>query len=34
MSGVGLWLDTSHLTPDEAVDEIILRVWDEGLIKS
>lgn len=34
MSGVGLWLDTSNQTPDETVDEIIRRVWDEGLVKS
>jgi chloramphenicol 3-O-phosphotransferase len=34
MSGVGLWLDTSNQTPEETVDEILRRVWDEGLVKS
>lgn len=34
MSGIGLWLDTSLQTPDETVDEITRRVWDEGLVKS
>ena len=34
MSGIGLWLDTSHQTPEETVDEIMRRVWDEGLVKS
>lgn len=34
MSGVGLWLDSSEQTPDETVDEIMRRVWDEGLVKS
>lgn len=34
MSGIGLWLDTSDQTPEETIDEIIRRVWDEGLVKS
>jgi hypothetical protein len=27
---VGLWLDSTGQTPEETVDEIIARVWDEG----
>jgi chloramphenicol 3-O-phosphotransferase len=34
MSGVGLWLDTSEQTAEETVEEIMRRVWDEGLIES
>jgi chloramphenicol 3-O-phosphotransferase len=34
MSGLGLWLDTSQHTPEQTVDEIVLRVWDEGLVES
>lgn len=34
MTDVGLWLDTSEQTPEETVDEIIRRVWDEGLVES
>lgn len=34
MSGRGLWLDTSRQTADETIDEIMRRVWDEGLVKS
>jgi chloramphenicol 3-O-phosphotransferase len=30
----GFWLDTSNQTPEETVDEILRRVWDEGLVKS
>lgn len=33
MTGVGLWVDTSHQTPEESVDEIMLRL-NEGLIES
>jgi chloramphenicol 3-O-phosphotransferase len=29
---VGLWLDSSEQTPDETVDEIMSRVWTEGLV--
>ena len=29
---VGLWLDTSHQTPDQTVDEIMARAWDEALV--
>jgi chloramphenicol 3-O-phosphotransferase len=34
MSRVGLWIDSSNQTPEETVDEIIRRVWDEGLVES
>jgi hypothetical protein len=27
---IGLWLDTTDQTPEETVDEIMDRVWDEG----
>jgi hypothetical protein len=30
---IGLWLDSSDQTPDETVDEIMERVWTEGLIE-
>jgi chloramphenicol 3-O-phosphotransferase len=30
---VGLWLDTSHQTPAETVDEIIRRMWVEALVR-
>jgi chloramphenicol 3-O-phosphotransferase len=29
---IGLWLDTSDLTPEETVDAILARAWTEGLI--
>ncbi len=29
---LGLWLDSSEQTPDETVDEIMSRMWTEGLI--
>lgn len=31
---IGLWLDTSELTPEETVDEILRRAWTEGLIEA
>lgn len=33
ISGIGLWIDTSAQSPDETVDEIMLRL-NEGLIES
>ena len=33
MAGIGLWIDSSHQTPGETVDEIVRRL-DEGLIES
>ena len=30
---LGLWLDTSEQTADETVEEILSRVWTEGLIE-
>ena len=30
---VGLWLDTLNQTPEETVDEIMLRAWDEALVR-
>lgn len=29
---IGLWLDTSHQTVDETVDEILKRAWSEGAV--
>ncbi|GAA3183257.1 MULTISPECIES: AAA family ATPase [Streptomyces] len=29
---IGLWLDTSHRTVDETVDEILRRAWGEGAV--
>lgn len=29
---IGLWLDTSGQTPEETVDEIMLRAWNEALV--
>lgn len=29
---IGLWLDTSHQTPEETVDEIMARAWTEARI--
>ena len=29
---VGLWLDSTDQTPDETVDEIMSRVWTEGMV--
>jgi hypothetical protein len=29
---IGLWLDSSDQTPDETVDEIMARAWDEALV--
>src|SRR5215510_4076023 len=30
---IGLWIDSSELTPDETVDEILRRCWTEGLVQ-
>ncbi len=29
---IGLWIDSSGQTPDETVDEIMARVWAEGVV--
>jgi len=29
---IGMWLDTSDLTPDETVDEVVARAWDEARV--
>lgn len=29
---IGLWVDSSDQTPDQTVDEIMGRVWDEGAV--
>lgn len=29
---MGLWVDSTDQTPDETVDEIMARVWDEGSV--
>jgi hypothetical protein len=31
---IGLWLDTSDQTVDETVDEILARVWTEGVLRA
>jgi chloramphenicol 3-O-phosphotransferase len=31
---IGLWLDTSHQTPEQTVDEIMSRAWNEALISA
>ena len=30
MSGVGMWVDTSEMTVDDAVEEVLRRVPREG----
>jgi hypothetical protein len=30
LRGVGLWLDTSTMSPVAAASEILARIWDEG----
>jgi len=30
----GLWLDTGDQTPEETVDEIMRRAWDEALVRA
>jgi hypothetical protein len=34
MAGIGLRVDSSGQAAEETVDEIMRRVWDEGLIES
>jgi chloramphenicol 3-O-phosphotransferase len=29
---IGLWLDTSEQTPDETVDEVVARAWEEARV--
>ncbi|WP_405079868.1 AAA family ATPase [Paenibacillus chitinolyticus] len=31
---VGLWLDSTGLTPEETVDAILERVWEEGTVRA
>jgi adenylylsulfate kinase-like enzyme len=33
MSGIGLWLDNSNQTPEEAVNDILLHAWKEGALE-
>jgi hypothetical protein len=33
MSGIGLWLDNSHQSSEETVDEILRRGWNEGTLE-
>jgi adenylate kinase family enzyme len=33
MSEIGLWLDNSHQSPEDTVDEILQRVWKEGALE-
>ncbi|MGG4341366.1 phosphotransferase-like protein [Paenibacillus lautus] len=30
---IGLWLDTSDFSPEETIEEIWKRIWDEGKIR-
>jgi hypothetical protein len=32
MNEIGLWLDNSHQSPEETVDEILQRAWKEGVL--
>lgn len=34
MAGIGLWIDSSAQTQEETTDEIMSRLWDEGLVES
>jgi adenylylsulfate kinase-like enzyme len=34
MAGVGLWVDSTRQSAEETVDEIMRRIWDEGLVES
>jgi gluconate kinase len=34
MRGIGMWVDNSHQTPVQTVDEIMSRIEHEGLIES
>lgn len=34
MAGVGLWVDSTRQSPEETVEEIVQRIWDEGLVES
>jgi hypothetical protein len=34
MAGVGLWVDSSGQSPEETVEKIVQRIWDEGLVES
>ncbi len=34
MSAHGVWVDSSGQTPEETADEVLRRVWDEGLVES
>jgi hypothetical protein len=31
---IGLWLESTHQTPEETAAEIMRRVWTEGLVAS
>jgi chloramphenicol 3-O-phosphotransferase len=31
---IGLWLDTSEMTPEETADAIVARGWAEGLVEA
>ncbi len=34
LSGLGLWLDTRDMTPEQTAEEIIQKAFQEGIIKS
>jgi len=34
MAGVGLWIDSTRQSPEETVEDIMERIWDEGLVES
>jgi hypothetical protein len=34
MAGIGLWVDSTAQSQEETVEEIVRRIWDEGLVES
>jgi len=34
LSGIGLWLDTSDMTPEQTAEEVRLRAFFEGIIRT
>ena len=34
IAGIGLWVDSTEQSPEETVEEIMQRIWNEGLVES
>jgi hypothetical protein len=34
MARIGLWVDSTAQSQEETVEEIVRRIWDEGLVES